>query len=1247
MIKTFLSRATVGVVACFSLFMTSCIQEEYKISEETLDLEVTVFQEGVALPIGSTDKITIGKVLELYGTDEIKEMLPVGEDGAFAFNMADNFDFSEELKDLSANFSIAAIADAMDMPFDLSSVNVSDVKVEAMEVGYEQKLSDVIEPVEFTIDPITMEPISETADISEYIPDDEELQIEIPDYEYSGVVATVNDITIAENKLALLEQYAPNLGYPDFTRYTDYEVDKVIELLNHPIIGVDLGFEIYDSFTMEEPLTMSVEVTLPDMIKSVEEIHLNEGAKIRISLDLSDNLFFTSGNVVPHVDLDVHEIFCLPGNADDNHIVADFYLNKDNGYAATNEFVIEALNIDYENDIKPTASGALKISKDLSLSPTFQLNFDQLMTSVGFLNDHNGGPVDLTVKVEFVDFFIDDVAVTVDPIEVSFNQTFPLEIKQDLPDMVTGIEEVTFVNNADVLSGLKLTLDVNNVDRIPGLDLGFETLELEFPQGIVVEGADAENRLNVEIGSLSDGKTIKTVVVNGITLDPTTQPEGAIEFKGDVKINAVGRVGVKEGDAIHTKNLPREAKDDIAIKVDAVATFELDNFRVGFEGYEYVIEDTETGNKYIEKTIEFEVTKEVAELGEVKIVPETPDGNVPVIDINIELPATKLNIGPVGEGLVIDFPDMIKFGDINMEPVVEYSYDAVNNVLTFVNELPSTIQIPIESLMASAKETVKDGEVAYVVGDTFKIYGTIGVAEGIVVKEDIDALTSEDAVVSFMANVPEMVPSTVSIKTYQASIDKQSFEIGKELNLSDLPEMLVAVDKIELDNVYLVLDVKANGIDKLIKEADVDVALNISLPEQIMIEKNENVNIDEHNNLTVNASLVGENIEIAPLHVIGLDLAGVDLSDENALKDLKIELEGNITVSNATIDMEQFENTKLSVDVNYSLSTVEEIPAEESTIKIGKVSGYIDYTHSISEEIALDALIEVIESDNLKATLDLNRFSLALELTTNLSASLQADINIIPFKNGEPIEGKELHEPIYISMPESNGEAALIRYWISNYKKGQDPYMPEGYEHISMPILSLISLNPEKLQLELTAGTDPDALCSIAPSEEGYVLSAAYAFNLPLEFGENLKLEFSQTIEDLPEMLGTVLQYTSFGLIGEIESSLPLELDMTFRFLDAEGNEIELLEEAGHQTIKPGTITGEAVKSDLSFIVGIKQGVDVSGIDKLELVFKAKSLPAAPIKEDTYIKINNLQALIPQGVTVDLSELGQLTGELE
>ena len=144
-------------------------------------------------------------------------------------------------------------------------------------------------------------------------------------------------------------------------------------------------------------------------------------------------------------------------------------------------------------------------------------------------------------------------------------------------------------------------------------------------------------------------------------------------------------------------------------------------------------------------------------------------------------------------------------------------------------------------------------------------------------------------------------------------------------------------------------------------------------------------------------------------------------------------------------------------------------------------------------------------------------------------------------------------------------------------------------------------------------------------------------FNLPFEFGENMKLEFRQTIDDLPEELGTILKYGSFGLAGEIESSLPLELDMTYNFLDSEGNVIALTENAGHQTIKPGTVSGEAVKTDLNLIIGVSKDADVSDISSMELIFKAKSVAGAPIRKDTYIKAS-LQALIPEGVTVDAAQ---------
>ena len=75
MIKTFISRAAIFVAACLSLFMVSCVQEEYKISEEAINLELTVFQEGIALPLGSTSPFKIGAILDQYASDEIKKAI--------------------------------------------------------------------------------------------------------------------------------------------------------------------------------------------------------------------------------------------------------------------------------------------------------------------------------------------------------------------------------------------------------------------------------------------------------------------------------------------------------------------------------------------------------------------------------------------------------------------------------------------------------------------------------------------------------------------------------------------------------------------------------------------------------------------------------------------------------------------------------------------------------------------------------------------------------------------------------------------------------------------------------------------------------------------------------------------------------------------------------------------------------------------------------------------------------------------
>lgn len=1196
-----------AVVTCLFLFLTSCVKEEYEISEENLNLEVTVFQEGISLPLGSTEAITIGQLVDQLD-QEVKDMFAL-TDGAYSFGMADEFDFSEQLAFLSENFSIDAFSINESVPFNLADVDLSGVTVPENRIPFEQELSEVITPVELKIDPIRPEPMSESTDISRYMPSEESLRVDMDDYSYSGVVASLDPVEIPTDNLILNSQWT-----------TPLPIDQISQLFES--VGMsDFKIDTKTSFAVSEAIRIPLEIPLPDAVKEVKRIDLKDGAKVRISVDLSDNLFFTSGDIMPSLNLDVSNIFDL-------NIQDKFVLNNtsSNPYSASKTYDVDEIVLDYRVGEKNNPSdgdfhmenGHLVLYKEVSVTPELKLEYDGLETTLEKLSSY-GSKTDVTmeIKIEFIDFVVDNVAVVVEPIETSINTSVDINIPETiLPDMVNGVREVTFASG----SGMTLNIDVDNIDKIRGLDFAIESIELTFPEGLNVEGTDENNKLSLKIGSLTDegvGNHVeKPVAVYGIEIDPQTQTPGTVSFDGSVQVAATAKIGVKNGSYINTKELPTQEEDNISLKVSAEAKFEVEDFEVDFAGYYYEVEETET--------FEFSVDKEVADLGTVKIVPVAADGSEPVITIDVDLPQTNLTFGPSAEGLTIDFPDMLTFKDLDPSLTL-----ASGNVLKFTDAIPEHIELPIDYIIAEAKQI--SGKEGYWVSDVFTVSGSVGVAPGVVTKDDFDALTAPGVKVSFNAHIPELVPSTVDINSYQAAIPEETISFGESIDLSTLPEQLVGVGEILLKDVYLEVDVKAPGINDLVKEADINVLLYITLPEAIMVEEGL-VNADGV--LEVEGKLVNEEIQIDPIEIYGLRLnkSTEELSDY--MSGLEIKYGGNISVENATIDMDALENKDLKLDVEVKLAT-----AGSEMVQIAGVTGYVDYqVDPVSTEIELESLFESLNSEGLNTTLSLNRYSLALDLKTNLSIPLVAELSIIPHKDGAVLEDKIISKVFDIRMPEATTEPSLIRYWISNYPEGQDNYMPDGYEHLSLDLLDLISISPDKIEISLNAGTDPEVLASIAPTEEGYILEAGYAFSLPLEFGKETKIEFREVINDLPKELATLLQYASFALTGEVESSLPLGFEMRFNFLDSEGNMVELAENAGKQVIKPCTATGEPVKTDLNILLGINKEADVTDISSVELVFTATSVAGVPIREDSYIKAT-LQALIPEGLTLDLGEM--------
>ena len=94
---------------------------------------------------------------------------------------------------------------------------------------------------------------------------------------------------------------------------------------------------------------------------------------------------------------------------------------------------------------------------------------------------------------------------------------------------------------------------------------------------------------------------------------------------------------------------------------------------------------------------------------------------------------------------------------------------------------------------------------------------------------------------------------------------------------------------------------------------------------------------------------------------------------------------------------------------------------------------------------------------------------------------------------------------------------------------------------------------------------------------------------------------------------------------------------MTAKLLDKDYKVITLADDAGKQFIAGCGADGSATKTDLAIKMAKKQGVEIPTIAAVELVLNATPTAGVALNEESFIKIA-LQALVPDGVTLDLSE---------
>ena len=1195
-----MSVAAFGV----STLVTSCVNRDYELTEDKINTEVTIFQDGFTFPLGKTAPITLGSLMDQYGQD-LKDFLE-NEDGKYGFSYADSLSLTDTIAYIQKNLeNIEAFTIEEEFSFDLSSVTLDNLQIPESKI--EPAPLDVSSMLKLPA--INLPKVAQTLQIT--------TGVEKPNVSNLSLDLSKHNFTKVSDVGSLSESSIPSqlAGTPFWDKPMKYD-EIVAAAKDYRVTLPELTLATsFDPVTVQVP----VKISLPKGIASVKDIDLNPNANVECEIALVNSMF-VDGEVVTTLAIDMHEIFQLGASSAGTFdpatkIVTDQFVIKNNTtnpetnpeWTVKHTYNVDALALT-SADWEKTDNG-LVLDKDLNVSVTGQIKDNGLKTTLKRLSETAKNPMQISIALKFNNFSIDNVQVEIDPISISKELETPINVPSvNLPEIVNEIEYIELAND------LNLSLQASLPDAFKSLDVKLEKLEIEFPEGMVVNHANYSNgKLVYNNVSLSNGLN------DAITISRLNLPKpvnGAFSYNGNVKVSAKASAS----GVVNTKDLLDQSKfGEVEVNVDVNYAPELKDFSVVINDYQYTVDVDPI-------EINSKVPDEVGKMNNIAIFLE----NDPVIRVEIEYPTAGgvINVIPDREkGLKINLPEMLVFKPLP----AEYNYDGHSISFKGNQPIPNVIELPIDKLLVTPK---------YVEGDGYYIQGSVSVEGGVclagtkVNKKVLDDLVNEGAKASFKAIIPNLRPSKLTVDQYVASIDEEI--TFNKMEIKGIPDMIKSIDAFTLKDVYLNMEVDASEIINHIDNVDLDMNFTITLPKFIMVEGTQNGNI-----LTLTGKLNKDNkIVLNPVHVIGVDPKEITLADGMiTLEEQKINIAGGVSLSNVNVDLLDLDLGEIDVLVKGSLAT-----KGTDVIKIDRIEASVDYQlEPISETFSLSGVADAL-GETLDFALELNRYHFDLGLRTNLPLPIQANMNIVPYYDGVADESKALPLDIELTPGTSASDTTLTKFWISN--SWDDAPVEPGYTHKVLELLPLIKNLPDEIRLDINAGTKQNAKFVIEPTAK-YVLDAKYSFELPLELGNDFKLEFSQVVDNIPEIINDVLAYGSLGLGGKVTNSLPVQLDLELQLLDADGNPVPLAEGAGRQTIKACAADGSPQQTDLNVVLGLKKGVETPQIKAISLKFTASSGGVAGVQfnKDCYIQAE-LSAIVPEGFSIDIKELGSLGAEL-
>lgn len=224
---------------------------------------------------------------------------------------------------------------------------------------------------------------------------------------------------------------------------------------------------------------------------------------------------------------------------------------------------------------------------------------------------------------------------------------------------------------------------------------------------------------------------------------------------------------------------------------------------------------------------------------------------------------------------------------------------------------------------------------------------------------------------------------------------------------------------------------------------------------------------------------------------------------------------------------------------------------------------------------------------------------------------------------------------IYVPAATDYTTSKISKYYLTN---NENLKAPEGYELVIIPELNqLIRQIPDHISLEPTITVD-ESKEHFAQLGVEYNTNASYDVDMPFDFGENSKIEYTESFENIQDDLADFVdKITELEVYADIYNTIPLNLVLNAVPYDWNGNDMsDLVEISENILIEPGSDNAPVQSKEILLKEKVKGAL--KDLDRIEIKINGDTKTANTILKPSQYVVIKMKAKLPQGIALDLDE---------